>query len=760
MRYISTLHLILALFSASVMLSCTSKNGNADILLKNEQLSLQFNRINGAFISLRKGKTNQQIARTSQMDHGSPWEIHLRDDNALIKLNIHDAATFSIPEQTPEKMVLRWSDFSAAGYQNLAVEAQIKMPKNEPVAYWDIHLKNTEGLFIEKLVYPIIPGLPDAGDKKLAIPEWMGTLIHNPAGYLEGPPVERKSIELIYPGVMSMQCMYLYNDQNYGFYAACNDAESYTKKFLFMLDTLQHLTYRMEHYPVYSDALSDYQPAYSAITGVLKGDWMDAALYYKEWAGQQEWCNNSRLTRHQTPAWLDSTALWIWNRGKSANVLQPAVHAKRALGLPVSVLWHWWHNGPYDVAFPEYFPPREGDASFKPQVHRASEEDVRAIVYMNKLQWGSSTQSWQEKGAERYAVRDREGKLRSHVYNIFMGKALTNMCVTTPFWKDTYSSLAARAVNEYGLGGIYMDQTCLSRLCYSTDHDHAPGGGNYWVQNSAQLIQQIRSSVPDKREVLLSGEGVGEAWLPHVDAFLSLQVSRERYTGISHRETIPFFQAVYHKHALTYGNYSSLLSPPYDELWPEENHPATTLDLLDTLFNRQFLMEQVRSYVWGMQPMISNFNPELLTSRKKEMDYLFRMAKIRSQHKQYLLYGEMLKSLDLTVPEAELDISRLSIYAGRDGQVTAFKRVFPLIYHGMWKRDNGNIGIALASIADTGFVFQRKLQSHDYALPASGSITVRNEQGILTENAFSDGIIDLNINIPAKAILFVEITGH
>ena len=45
----------------------------------------------------------------------------------------------------------------------------------------------------------------------------------------------------------------------------------------------------------------------------------------------------------------------------------------------------------------------------------------------------------------------------------------------------------------------------------------------------------------------LAGEGSGEAWLPHLDLMLSLQVSRERYAAPGEGwEAIPLFGAVYH----------------------------------------------------------------------------------------------------------------------------------------------------------------------------------------------------------------------
>ena len=100
--------------------------------------------------------------------------------------------------------------------------------------------------------------------------------------------------------------------------------------------------------------------------------------------------------------------------------------------------------------------------------------------------------------------------------------------------------------------------------------------------------------------------------MPYLDAFLTLQVSRERYSDpASGWEVIPMFQAAYHPYALTYGTYGSLTLPPYDELWPAEKRPATAMTLLDAKYVRQFYLEQARMFVWGMQPTIANFLPDL-----------------------------------------------------------------------------------------------------------------------------------------------------
>src|SRR5690606_26040850 len=167
------------------------------------------------------------------------------------------------------------------------------------------------------------------------------------------------------------------------------------------------------------------------------------------------------------------------------------------------------------------------------------------------------------------AAKNRNGTTTDYVHNIFTGKSLTNMCIATDSWRHKYTTLADTVLNSYRVSGIYMDQACISRMCFDTTHGHNLGGGNYWMHGSGKLTEEIRNIVgpEQKGKIALSGEGVGESWLPYQDAFLALQVSMERYAGIG-TVPIPLFQAVYHPYTVVYGNYSSLLKPPYDEMWP------------------------------------------------------------------------------------------------------------------------------------------------------------------------------------------------
>src|SRR5438093_12380784 len=208
---------------------------------------------------------------------------------------------------------------------------------------------------------------------------------------------------------------------------------------------------------------------------------------------------------------------------------------------------------------PDYLPPREGVDSFRAALATAHAAGSHAMVYMNQRLWCTGTPSWTAEGAASWAVKERDGRVREEVYNVFDPQPCATMDVTTSFWRAKYAGIADTVLDGYGVDGIYMDQAVQSLVCWDPTHGHPVGGGNYWMGGFRALATQIRAAVQPGRPVLLAGEGAGEPWLPELDLMLTLQVSQERYTDPgSGWEPIPFFQAVYHAYGVTYGNYSSL----------------------------------------------------------------------------------------------------------------------------------------------------------------------------------------------------------
>jgi hypothetical protein len=573
----------------------------------------------------------------------------------------------------------------------------------------------------------------------LAVPVWMGQRCRRARELLHaGGRPGRWTWE--YPGRLSMQCAALYRERGPGLLVAANDTGARRKLFAVSGIDRHGLALEVVHVPPVSrHGEQRWELPYEVLATAFRGDWYTGAELYRAWALKQSWVRESRRRRGLTPAWLLDTALWVWNRGRSPGVLGPAAAIKEHAGLPVSVFWHWWHGCAYDAGFPEYLPPREGEEPFRQALARAHEKGIHAIVYMNQRLWGMTTASWAARGAERYAVKGPDGTVAPEVYNTFTRAPCASMCMGTAFWRGTYAALAEAAVRGLGVDGIYMDQACSSLACYDPEHGHPLGGGAWWIEGFRQLAGDIRTRCAGAQSLVLAGEGCGEAWLPHLDAMLSLQVSMERYAAPGAWDPIPFFHAVYHACAVLYGNYSSLTRPPYDDLWPAEFAPARPLELLDRKFAGQFRLEQARAFVWGQQPTLANFLPGHLIERKEEMEFFLRLVRLRRKALSYLRDGTFLRPPAIEAPEAAIPMSRLSIYAGQRGAVKEFTGKAPRALASAWAAPDGSVAAAIVNISEEAMSFEFSLGAPDYPVPRKGLIRKIWDAGSTDVGSYTEG---------------------
>ena len=216
------------------------------------------------------------------------------------------------------------------------------------------------------------------------------------------------------------------------------------------------------------------------------------------------------------------------------------------------------------------------------------------------------------------------------------------------------------------------------------------------------------------------------------------------------------FQAVYHAYGVTYGNYSSLVMPPYDELWPAQFAPPEPLALLDERFRRQFYLEQARSFVWGLQPTIANFRASQLADRPEETAYLMRLARVRARALDYLLYGEFLRPPELSVPSVDVDLSRVSIYAARRGGPTVSMARYPAAIAGAWRAADGSVAIAVASIVDEPTSVSFAFDPAAYGLAQGGQIERIDERGRRPFGEFSSTVVPIALELPAGEAYVLE----
>jgi hypothetical protein len=696
-------------------------------MVGNASMRVEFSEADGHVRAVRDW-TGRKLAG-AETDSIGVWSLDLAPGSVTTSISASEAGHFTWRMRGPQAIELTWTDFERTASPQLRVVASVQLNADTTTS-WRIRVAGIRGVAVDRVRFPRLTHLAVSGaHEELAVPSWMGQRARDPAKLLAGADGKGRRIEFVYPGALSMQAISLSSATNGGLYFSADDSAAFRKSFALWGEADGSVGYDMVHLLPNPGTLNQYSPSYASIVGAVPGDWFSAVERYRKWGTAQYWARESRLRTGTTPAWLRDTGIWVWNRGHSNVVLEPAASLEHDARLPVSVFWHWWHHGPYDTSFPDYLPPREGAAQFTDAVRRAHSRGLHAIVYMNQRLWCVNTPSWTREGAERWAVHERDGKLRLETYNVFDPKPCATMDIATEFWRNKYAGIADTVIQQYGIDGVYMDQAVLSLVDWSKGHGHDVGGGNYWMRGFRELAKDLRKR-KGARPIGFAGEGGGESWMPDLDAFLTLQVSQERYADpASGWEVIPMFQAAYHPYAVTYGTYGSLTLPPYDELWPVEKRPANAMMLLDPKYVRQFYLEQARMFVWGMQPTIANFLPNQLTQRRKEIDYLERLARLRYGMREFFQTGTFLRPPIVEVPSADILLSRISIYAARLGGPIEAHITTPEVLSSAWKAPNGHVAIALASISADEVNATIRLPARPYGLRASTRILRHDDTG-------------------------------
>ena len=748
----------LAFFVSIIAFSSNAMCETAMPTISNDAFQLSFDSSTGNISQITDVVSARELLTAESAN--SLWLIAFVD-GTLVRPGEANAFTWTQGNDASRELILRWSDFGRQDAPELAVVATVVLDDHEALSQWRIEVNGLGAQKVNSVSYPRIGSIKDQGGDTLAVPNWIGEKTKFARQQLNPATGKVSRRQWDYPGILSMQFITFYADNGAGLLLSTNDTQMLRKQFAAFGDGAGGVGLETVHLAAIDDEKTErYAPSYEIELRLFDGDWYTAANHYRNWASKQWWVKDSRVRRGEVPSWVRDTGIWVWNRGRSLGVIGPAIALQERTQLPVSVFWHWWHGCAYDVGFPEYLPPREGTQEFRAAVAEAESHDIHSIVYMNQRLWGMTAKSWTDRNAAEFAVKQADGTIRPEVYNTFVKTPCASMCIATPFWRKTYAELAQAAVCDLGVAGIYMDQACSSLSCYDASHGHPLGGGSWWIKGFKTLQADIRERTKGTKAVALAGEGCGEAWLPYLDIMLSLQVSLERYEGSGQWDPVPLFNAVYHDCAIQFGNYASLTHPPYDELWPADFAPKEPLALLDQKFATQFRLEQARSFVWGQQPTLANFREEQLELRAKEIDFVIRTAQLRMAALSYLRDGVFLRPPEINAPMADIPSSRLSIYAGQQGGVQESTKTIPLMLASAWLAPNGEIGIAVANIAEDPLPLKVTLTKDKYPLPEKGIVYRRTSQGREHLTPFAGGTVTLDEVLEGEGLRMYEIIGE
>ncbi|MBN2507044.1 MAG: hypothetical protein JXQ71_10150 [Verrucomicrobia bacterium] len=719
-------------------------------------------------VDATRGALRELILRSdgfNQVDPGPSafglWQLTVGDGMTNHHVSVEDAGAPGVERLAGDGDGLRlvWSPVVAGASEPLRVEVLARLDsQNAALSRWELAVVKPKALRLEAVRFPRIHNLRPRAGEVLAVPHQLGMLTATPRALAQG--TQGRGVRLAWRSPhgtdLSLPCLAFYQPDGPGFYAACDDPEGYWKELAVWGDGTNQLAFEIVHAPEQAAVgLAEFRLPFAVMLGAFRGDWTSAAQIYRASPAAKAIAERGRLRRRLVPAWLLETGLWVWNRGRSSQVLHPAVALRKHLKAPVSVLWHWWHHCAYDAGFPEYLPPREGAQPLETALASARRQEVHAILYMNQRLWCTNTASWTRTGAEPFAVRGTNGTVVTETYNTYLNTPCAPMCIATAFWQDQYAALAREVLCGLHASGLYMDQAGVLAACYDPRHGHIPGPGRYWADGFARLTSEIRDGTSPRGPVALGCEYPGEPWIGDFDLHLALSVSADRIGSDPAWEPIPFFQAVYHPCTIVFGNLAGLTHPPYDEQWPGELAPATRLSLLDRKFAPQFHLEQARTFVWGMQPMLANFLTQQLRERPEEMDFVTRLVRTRLRSLKYLLHGTWLRPPALDVPKAEIDVATLGVYT----PLKASRRSCPVALAGAWRAPDGDVGIALAGIGDTPLRLALAVDPQAYGLPECCTVCRIDERGRRRLGRLNRQQPVITLELPPRGLCVVELSG-
>ena len=423
----------------------------------------------------------------------------------------------------------------------------------------------------------------------------------------------------------------------------------------------------------------------------FRGGWFEAARIYRRWALQQHWhCGRSA----ENP--LREIDLWVWNRGRGEEVVPPVeALAAEEPGIRVALTWYWWHCNPYDTDYPEFWPPRGGEVSFRQWVARLNRIGIYSQVYVNGLCWDMDAESWTEGGPES-AVILRDGSCKAIAFNRFNHHRLAYMCGESPKFGARLERVV-KHLRDAGLSGQYLDMIgCgTGSLCRNPSHRHEKHGGNYNVREFRRLLRRLGGG-----GFPLTTECANEAYMCETDgAVVCSSLSPERI-GFP-RETLPLFSAVYHGRYALFGNYACIDGiPPWDPLWPPQERWKEELPW-HRLYPDQFFLELARTVVWGVQPMVCNLRmaqweePEFAGARQ----FLLETARFWRDCREFLFDGEMLAPGELRCGETEVAFLVRMIFT-KEAERREVRRSFPAVLHSRWRAPSGETALILANYTE------------------------------------------------------------
>ena len=773
--------------------------GQDYVILGNSKVEFTFNGTSNGNVSISQLK-NVETNRIFQTNNDELFKVSLQ--NGLVKgeyflsdLN-YQFSYYALPETPgPGKttLIFNWDNATVRGLdstQVINISASIVLGMEENIAeFWINMTTQMDEYSIYKVTYPIVNilGFADPSKEAVVLPWLMGTLIVNPRVDLIDKLREITSNnelnEILYTGITNSY-YYSYQFSAYYdldtldlFYFGTKDPYEYYKKIVWNLST-QGAGFSVVQFP--EDHLTpniDYSSPYPVVMGMLKGDWYDAAKYYRSWSvesfakrGKLENAGGISSVFHDLdfklslsmPNSLDSFRKNYTNGINESEDFKDYFNECPDAYMPfyscnpdfkfenATIEVYEWQNG-------TTFSIQEGwPADYKPihpavmeLVKRSHENGDIVIPYTIQVNFDVNSSSYNET-IESYAVVDENGNVVKNVNMYSPGRLITSIDPNTTFWQNYVSNIMVDHLDfgddnltysGVGFDGAYWDvwSGVEAVLDYSNRGDHPKGGGNWWHGGEENLVDLSRQRASELNpKWILESEHATELYID------DLEFVQWNFPGSSAPlYDIPIYATLFHD----YVGISSIIEtwPKISTIYPNQN------------FNRFF---QAIYMSYGLFPGVSNGKiNEVLTFPLLEGDYEFfsfvkQYVRSYSFAKKYLLYGERMR-----VPEFSTDS-----YSGFSSPSIFFNGYYPgapKVMLSMWKANDGTLGLLLVNWWNETEQVNFTINFSDYGLSYGSNyyLTKMDEVNPQLLGQYSNDF-NYGLNVPAASLYVISLSSN
>jgi len=536
--------------------------------------------------------------------------------------------------------------------------AEVVLPEGSPASAWS-------------LVYPqLVVAAPDPGEKenRLLVPHRRGVLSDF------GKGSSRWDNERPYPGPgVKFQFTAAYGEASgRGLYLATEDPKGSDKGFIWRNHPGQNsLVMAVRHLPAGRGVVgTGFQMPYPVVTRPFRGDWWDAARFYRTWWQRQAWAPDKFLQdRTDVPDWLKRAPAIVristsQKERTIARNLETALQIRNILGRGYVGVWYAYQDpgesrwGLDGSGNGNLLPAKAGVAEALKELKK---NDIHIMAYVQSVIYNAGLDQADTEQALKAVTRDRAGKIGLY------GKEETQfaMCRATDWWQTRLCQIAEKAVGEIGFEGIYLDSFGKGgNECFAPDHGHPIGGGDTVTQGQVALGTRVRQTIRKLNpNVFMSGEAPNENYKNILDVDL--------YAVNIWNGYVPIYRVVWGDYNLGHGR-TIRYSKNNDNMVPE----LASMFLDGTIIGRFFCEGDFI------------FSPE---KQPADLAYFKKLVAYTDAGLDYLRFGECLRPLALAVPD-------LTFTEGvENGLVT----VPAVMNHVLRSHRDGSVAIVLVNVGAT-----------------------------------------------------------